>query len=360
MEKLPPELLGYIADFIEQDPLGFDQQRTLSTLARTNKTLHEICNPRIYRNPLLRDGRTAMKWGKVYAQFVNPWTICAGTQRLEDVVVPRSITFHHCGEEDLEDEEEDSAPVSNRLEESLNVCLGLELEMSPFFLRHLTSFTVPEGDCWTQPDFIARLVGPIGFNRTTIKELSLVGSIQWPFVPFFLEALYRMEWITVVKYTPSLLESFPHDSLSIKARSALISFLEGDEEILDYDDEDEIDDTVRDLASTHWPMFAYHETVSSEADEVLAEILVNPPPDPLLHPLTSLENLTIKIRFALELYLIFHSRLFPSLRRLKVIGRIGTSSDPINDVKLFRLSVTQQVILGCSLFPSAFTEPRLP
>ncbi|GAA5901869.1 OBAP family protein [Sporobolomyces salmoneus] len=346
MARLPPELLALIADSVEQDPLPLDRQQTLSALARTNTTLHEICNTRIYRHPFLNDGMNAMKWGKVYARLVNPWSICAGTQRLEDVVVPESITFHYCLPEEKGDDSEEeenvvhTVSVNKRLEEPLNVCLGLELEMSPFFLRHLTSFATLESEHPTQPDFAALLFGPNGVNRATIKELSLVNSIRWPFVPFLLVALDRMEWIAEIKYTPSLLDSFPHDSLSIKARSALISFLEGDEDVLDYDDEDEIYDTVRDLASTHWSMYACHGAESTDADEVLAEILSNPPLNSLWHPFTSLENLTIRIRFAFELYLIFHSCLFPSLRRLKVIGKIGTCDDANYDVKFFRHSIT--------------------
>ncbi|GAA5916271.1 class I SAM-dependent methyltransferase [Sporobolomyces salmoneus] len=60
------------------------------------------------------------------------------------------------------------------------------------------------------------------------------------------------------------------------------------------------------------------------------------------HPFTSLKKLVLAIDRTFELYLILISRLFPSLKRLVLIGKILTSVNAQHDVKLLRHSITKR------------------
>ncbi|GAA5911223.1 uncharacterized protein JCM6883_001946 [Sporobolomyces salmoneus] len=352
MDNLPPELLSLIADSIQQDPLLSEGQQTLSALARVNKTLYSICNPQIYRHPVIVSPRKTAHWGNLCGRNVNPWTVCYGRKSDEEVVLPESLTFV-AGPKPKDDT---AVSVNKRANKPLDDCFVFHLEFSSFF-RHLTSFTSAKTSL--DADFVARLFGPLGLRRATIKELYLDGLRGCRLAPFLLEAFDRILHFPNFYDYDDLLDDFPENPLRTGARVTLDKWLtykdvEEDEQTLD-EYFDELNEIVQALAPTHWKVFLHYELMTQDPDAVLADIVPNP--IHLGHPFKSLENLTIEIRFAFELYLIFHSYLFPRLHRLKLIGTFGTSSDAKYDIKLFRHSITKRN--GVLFLPSVEDDLRL-
>ncbi|GAA5962719.1 hypothetical protein JCM3765_006178 [Sporobolomyces pararoseus] len=129
MNRLPPELLGMIA----------------AALARTNKTLHSICNSRIYQAPVLGNDRIVRKWARFYLSKVNPWTVSKKCTNLWDLVLPESISFFGISESE-------TTPINGTVSASL---------------RHLKP---PSVEC----SFVKLLFTPILFQTSLRSQLRVI------------------------------------------------------------------------------------------------------------------------------------------------------------------------------------------
>ncbi|GAA5909540.1 uncharacterized protein JCM6883_003982 [Sporobolomyces salmoneus] len=349
MDRLPVELLRSIADFVETDPGMFDAQRTLAILARVNKTFHTICHPRLYLEPALGNAKMVQKWIRKYSSLVNPWSICAGTQHLELVVVLEAITFevYKAQIEELEDEEigypeRHPKPVDQFLP-PLN-----DFALSTFLFRNVTCISV-SSDFPLPEHFLADLCGPFGTNRNILAELSFEEEEGGSLKPFLFEAHNRMVWelcdldyssymclITQLRHCEPLCESIH------RLQEAADEEEEEEEDGRCYISDaefDKLDEIAPKYGSSNYRVSSLLYPASHSARNNLPSILKtrNVP----CHPFKALRSLTVAVSCTFELYYIFHSRLFPVLDHLKLTGWFEDSETVAYDVKLLRHSVTK-------------------
>ncbi|GAA5979429.1 hypothetical protein JCM5350_003901 [Sporobolomyces pararoseus] len=313
MDRLPPELLGMIADSIQQDPRPLTAQRTLSRLARTNKILYSICNPRIYRMPVLESRRMVVNWSKFYTSKVNPWAICRGTNDLEKVIVPKST----------------NKPLHRRLS-------PLQDPFKSFFLRDLTSVSTssiaPSGE-----DFLAALLGPSKPNRRTIKEISIRLSTS-RLTLFLLEALSRVECEWNGGVIEDMLDYLDDELLKLFVRRRLTLSKEVD---LSLDQLEAVGQLAKKLAPFEFSLFYDMHFGEINFDPENLESIHHSRDVPI-YPFNSLSALTIPVDSILQLHLLFYSRSLPSLRCLAIIGTCYLSQTRRHDVKLLRRSITDR------------------
>ncbi|GAA5962241.1 hypothetical protein JCM3765_004714 [Sporobolomyces pararoseus] len=333
MNRLPPELLGMIADSIQQDPQPLRGQRTLSTLARTNKTFYSICNVRIYRMPILGSRKMIINWSKFYTSKANPWAICRGTEGLGNVVVPKSVSFVARPLEEAAGNGKSSGP-SGDLVPWIDDCILLKSAFKTFILRDLTSVSTSPGGAFAEY-FVAALLGPSKPNRRTIKELVICHSNYEPLVLFLLEALNRAEceWGDVVE---DMLEHLDDEHLKLFVSQRLTLAEEVD--ITD-DQLGVLNRLAKKMAPFDFSLFGGMDFFAWDEDHLDSVLRTRNVPSDLL---SSLTTLSIPIEYPLELYLLFHSRSLPSLRHL-LLGGLGRFSSTVGHaVQLLRHSITDR------------------
>ncbi|GAA5989298.1 hypothetical protein JCM5350_003435 [Sporobolomyces pararoseus] len=347
MDRLPPELLGMIADLIQHNSLALRGQRDLSALARTNKTLYSICNPKLYQHPICRDSKAATKWSKFYTSSINPWNMTQGSRGLADDMLPRSISFEYLPDRKAKSHNFRPVAHSRHLPVPTPEFRVAQLATTPAIFSNLTSFSVPTNfisNHAVKLDFLATLFGPVGSNRTIIRHLDLALHDSWPFTPFLLESVNRIDWVfdeaTFQALLVDILEAHPNET----AKAAIIRRMEEEgEATLDGDVLHELDETAFGLASTRYDVF--RQMSLNTVDPVVVLPLCISSRDLPCHPLNSLRKLSIAVDEIVELYLIFHSRLFPSLIYLKISGSFEASEASSNleyNIKLLRLSITKR------------------
>ncbi|GAA5913697.1 uncharacterized protein JCM6883_000018 [Sporobolomyces salmoneus] len=330
-------------DSISSNSWIFDAQRDLALLSRVNEAFYTICHDRLYLDPILGNGRMVKKWIRNYSSLVNPWSICEGTQSLESVVVPNSIRFkvYRSPIEQLEDQEFSSW---NRRPEFVDEFLPPinSFALSAFFFRDLTSIIVSPEFPFPR-DFIISVCGPFGVNRKTLTQLSLGADASIWLNSFLLEAYSRMLdlwdlWATdYLKMLDVIAQDgrYPRDCNLITTR-----LVEEDRGHGLTDQEcDRIERIARDLAPSNYRVLALM-SVATLSHEVLPPILETR--NMSCHPYHALQRLSLHVSVTFELYLIFHSRLFPVLRHLKLVGYFMGSLTLSHDVKLLRHSITER------------------
>ncbi|GAA5917252.1 uncharacterized protein JCM6883_002636 [Sporobolomyces salmoneus] len=328
MDRLPVELLRMI---VEGPCL----------LSRVNRTLYTICRHRIYLNPILGNGRMVKKWIRNYSSLVNPWSICAGTQQLETVVVPESIRFKVYKSRIQKLEDKELPAFLNQINDYLPPLN--DFAFSSFFFRNCTTVTV--SDRFPLPDdFIVSLYGPLGTNRDILKKFSLKKDHAYWLTGFLFEACNRMLWswmdmdgLAIYDLIAELRRCEPLCESLYKRK--------GEEEDDDYYiSDDEYEQLTVDIAPKYAPsnyqVFYLLSPESYSSHENLSSILQTR--DVPCHPFKALESLTIHVSSSWEVYLILHSRLFPVLRRLKLNGYFGNKLTIAHDVKLLRRSITRR------------------
>ncbi|GAA5902085.1 uncharacterized protein JCM6883_001292 [Sporobolomyces salmoneus] len=322
MDSLPRQLLKLISDSVEEDPQPRLRQTALAALARTNKTFYTICNPRLYFHPILLNEKRATEWAQKYTRRVDPWKISRGTRELKDVFVPKSMTFSY-----RKDRKRKTVtgprPIFSRLPAPVDGSSMVKLGLSSYFFRNLTSFTlrtpVPfsstSSDLPYDQQFVISLFGPLGINRAKIRRLVIQGTGNKRIVPFLLEADKRFPWEIYVDDIPRLNTVVNEEDIEWLA-------------LCEEEDQDPFDDS----------RYASYEDL--EPQDLLEAIYDTRRVS--CRPFTSLKTLVLAIDRTFELYLILISRLFPSLKRLVLIGKIQASDNAQHDVRLLRHSIAKR------------------
>ncbi|GAA5982151.1 hypothetical protein JCM5350_003473 [Sporobolomyces pararoseus] len=338
MDRLPPELLVMIADSIEQDPHRLRRQRSLAALARTNKTCYSICNSRIYRNPAMGEDRMVRKWVRFYLSKVNPWTVSKGCTNLVDLVLPESISFFTSSDFWTNTSVNSISPLLRPLDTTPAERSFVGLLFSPTLFQNLTSFSTSKSRR-VDDDFLAHLFGPLGSNRTSIKTL-LIPIEGWPVVSFLLESLSRSEWwwwpgIDGKEQVETLIDEINDWSLKEKLKQEY-KLWEEDEP---YDGllEETLGEIAIDLGLVKYSVF---KQLSDDPPFVQDGFDKNR--YIRCHPFTSLFKLSLLVQNIEDIYLVFYSSLFPSLRILELAGCISLEVGEIShDFKLLRFSITE-------------------
>ncbi|GAA5967092.1 hypothetical protein JCM3765_001496 [Sporobolomyces pararoseus] len=339
MNRLPPELLGMIADSIQQDPQTLRGQQTLSALASANKTFYSICNPKLYQHPICRDTRAAARWSMFYASKINPWTINQKFRGFENDVLPRSVDNAGAKKNASSPNGDSGRPTQPAVELRIT-----KLAVAPALFHNLTSFSVSpdfDTDHAVTLDFLAALFGPIGSNRRKMIHLRLPLKRAWPFLPFLLESVKRMKWHfeddSFEDVLGDIVEAHPDEKTKSVIRQRLEE--EGDAG-LDWDEFFELQKTALELALVRYSVFKVMEPETEDPVILLPICIRSRNID--CHPFTSLVKLSIAALETFELYLVFHSHLFPSLVYLKISRGIDASNNLEYDVKLLRHSITKR------------------
>ncbi|GAA5913721.1 uncharacterized protein JCM6883_000025 [Sporobolomyces salmoneus] len=351
MDRLPVELPRAIADSISSNSWIFDAQKDLAVLSRVNKTFYTICRHRIYLSPVLGNARMVKKWIRNYSSLVNPWSICAGTQHLKDVIVPEAVIFevYKTPIEELEDEEFNGfdrrlGPVDQFLPPLNNFAF------STFFFRNITSITVsylfpiPE-------DFIVSLCGPSGRNRNILRKFSIEEDDGGWLTGFLFEAHNRMVWETYdlnyLEYLDLIAQLRHCDPLckSIHERKEAAAQEEEEEKedgrcYISDAEFDKLDEIASKYGSSNYQVSRLLSPSPYSSPDHLPVILETRTVP--CHPFSALRSLTTVVTMTYEVYLLLHSRLFPVLRELKLVGYFGSPVTIAYDVKLLRCSITKR------------------
>ncbi|GAA5979433.1 hypothetical protein JCM5350_003903 [Sporobolomyces pararoseus] len=337
MDRLPPELLGMIADSIQQDPPVLKGQQSLNTLARTSKRLYSICNPLLYRNPMLRGERSKMmEWVRFYTSKVTPWSLAHKAMDFENVPVPGSITI--ASFTSTTNKEIKPTPVFPRLPSPITESRLASIAFEPDLFRNLTTFSLSTPSI-VDHDLLVALFGPLGRIRITICNLRLPEEEEWRLLPFLLEAHDRMRWSWDRGAFDRLLDELVDECLDEELKLSIKNRIQSYGQAVSEEEYDELEDIAHGLAPTRWSLFKSMLLDTVEPDEILDYFLGTK--EAFSHPFTGLRFLSLAVEDSYELYLLFISRLLPSLDVLKLIGGIYTSINLAFDIKLLRHSITQ-------------------
>lgn len=216
--------------------------------------------------------------------------------------------------------------------------INQSLAVHTFFFRNLTSFDVSA--CSNLDDcFVVALFGPLGSSRANIVRVSLRRQSDWCLLAYLLEAFNRLSWTAET-------ETYEVTSVNVPAGDGDTGFFESlkerwtdEEPNLDAEEEEKLDEIAKRLAPSNYLIFRTMVIPSFVAVDCLRGALVTRhiACQPFLH----LQNLTVELAFPFELYLIFYSRLFPSLRLLKLIGEVVITILVDHDIKLLRHAITE-------------------
>ncbi|GAA5983995.1 hypothetical protein JCM5350_004982 [Sporobolomyces pararoseus] len=334
MDRLPPELLKMIADSIEQEIQPFTRQRTLAALARTNKTFYSICNSRIYVNPVLGDDQMVKKWTRFYISQVNTWTVCRGSKSFRNVIVPSNIQFNRFRR--TKSDTSSAPPNSQNIEPpAISPLILFQSVISPPFFRNLVSFSASSKST-VDTEFILALIGPDGSNRASIQRLHLRQSQDEMLLMYLLEGYNRM-------YFDGPNDLFQHP-LAVREheidRQRIMELEKAENpEYMAFEGWKELDRLEEKLYAASFPIFRQLWPASARSEEMMEA--VENTRDILARPFASLVNLNLIVSEVHEFYLLLHSKLFPSLTDLKLVGEVDFVTPSAYDVKLLRHSVTK-------------------
>ncbi|GAA5903697.1 uncharacterized protein JCM6883_005087 [Sporobolomyces salmoneus] len=337
MDTLPEELLIAIADSVQSDSDSFAAQTTLACLARVNKTFYAICKDRLYLDPVLGNPNMVGKWILKYSSLVTPSSSHASPQGLEHVVVPNTIRFENPDTRIVETKDTGFGPFKPRA----NLPPDNDFAHSTFFFRKLTSFVVSQ-DYLISDEFIVYLCGPSGSNRETLKHLSIESYQGCWFNSYIFEAFSRMPWTVSEPDHYGVIDLIAEDGRCSRECEIVKAHLEDADSVYSITDEDyeSIERMVYELAPSNYRIFLNLSLYDDQpqAQESLSPILKSR--DDPCHPFKALQSLTTHVSATFELYLIFHSQLFPVLRHLKLLGGFGCPQALNYDVKLLRRSIS--------------------
>ncbi|GAA6033537.1 hypothetical protein JCM8097_001443 [Rhodosporidiobolus ruineniae] len=299
MHRLPDELVVHIAGFLDQErrhkstAARRKAQHALAALARTSKRNLAALLPLLYLHPILSTRLQALSWTRTYTRLVNPFERAKrGTRWPPEVLKPKSLTYRS----------------AKPLPGSFPGVVPALHEVALFSNLRRLAFV----RCSLDSDFLPLLLAPGTDTRDNIQSVKVVACTSPSTSPvchlilsFLLEA-------------PILLEG-PEDFL----RAGLELRDKSDEEVPEYD-WDAIVEAEKKLvlnAHTDWSVFktAWNPEASGGVPIFFEWNSC--------YRFSSLNHLALDVRSSQELYLIFYSASFPTLRILT----FGSDSEAVID-----------------------------
>jgi hypothetical protein len=149
-----------------------------------------------------------------------------------------------------------------------------------------------------------------------------------------------MEWEFFQMTLQDLTDEIPDGDPEEQFRDSLREYLREGYGLAELGDEDydKLKPIAQRLASKNYRVAWHLYPINCSSEELLPRIQETRMS--FNYPFNSLQNLTMSIEDNYILYLIFYSYLFPSLRRVKLIGELFASHNMAHDVKLLRYSIT--------------------
>ncbi|GAA6033489.1 hypothetical protein JCM8097_001421 [Rhodosporidiobolus ruineniae] len=315
MDRLPDETVLLIGDFLEDERSSehpkdaHDAQQGLAALARASKRYHALFDHLLYLYPALTSPKQGRRWVQTYTSLVNPFTLTRlGKAWPPRVFKPETLSYNASGSTSIP---------------SLPALDGLYL----FANLHEVSF---RGGLLS-PDFLPLLLGPDRPTRQRIGALELSNCISFDergldrTLAFLLDATLLEDWNGNL---------FRYDDPSLWPNNWVDEYeSDAEEEEREWFFEEGVYEYVRSMA---WIDFSVFQKVYDSMVD-LEPFFGN------YHTYSgfrSLTSLVLDITCAAQLYLLFYTHTFPSLRFLATTSGSSACIAP-TDLQAMRLSITR-------------------
>ncbi|ORY90241.1 hypothetical protein BCR35DRAFT_349985 [Leucosporidium creatinivorum] len=290
--KLPTELLGEIAEKLAQD----EEQAALAAITLQNWLLYSIANPRLYCQPFITNLEQLGDWVSTVEGWERP---SSPDGRVRELPVMKKLSFESLSRTDLSSRCGHCGSWTHlEQDHDRNLDLLIPLATSSLFNHlHTLSFI----DCEAPAELLARLLGPLEPLRSTLRELTLIRTGK--------------EHDSILQFLLQYLSFYPDTHIWRDG---------GSEESRDDEDEDEeAGVSFKIMESEALTSFESFESLHIDAQgsnpETL-ELVRERPRSP--YPFANLTNLKLALESVggEEIFIIFCGGLFPTLRRLTLIG----------------------------------------
>ncbi|GAA5902380.1 uncharacterized protein JCM6883_001386 [Sporobolomyces salmoneus] len=343
MDRLPFELLEYIADCLSLEPDSQLRQSSFSYLSRTNKTLQLAAQPILYRDPVLLSDWRAKLYEKTLGNKVDPWLLSRSSKLVKQWWMPRSLKFDF-----PEPPPECSAPSWHRVQTLDQEFYYPSARPIPLFLscRHdfvwsnLTSFeTSPHA---LDTNFSSHLFGPGKKARQVVTSLTL-GEVPCDYFPFLFDAIHFTEAGRFVCDWVKFGVDWPSD--------------DSEEELKEWErreggqhDENVWDWGIPSRQTIQKARFDYDVWQVYVAETMFYDVDFNPG---LIHsrrpssfPFSSLTNLAITCNTPLDYLLLFYTSSFPRLETLSLFSDSEFGPGDGMEWATLRFSITREKGVG--------------
>ncbi|GAA5902166.1 uncharacterized protein JCM6883_001317 [Sporobolomyces salmoneus] len=347
MERLPFELLEYIAHCLSLEPEPQLRQTSLSYLSRTNKTLYLAAQPVLYCDPVLLSDWRAKIYEKTLGNKVDPWLLSRSSKVDKQWWMPKSLKFDF-----PEPPPECSSPSWYRGQ-------SLDLEFyypsarpipSSLSCRHdfvwsnLTSFEISYHA--RDADFSPHLFGPGKDARKILQSLIIHGDPFSHYYPFLFDAIH---FIVPCQFLAEAVKKGIDWPTYYDADEGLEGWEKHQEVRCDKEAWEWEDAGPKLLEKARFDYGLWDEHLDYDVwydldiDSLPAQIHSRPPSP---YPFSSLIHLAMKCDTPLDCSLVFYTSSFPRLQTLSLSSEPGFGPGNELEWATLRFSITREKGVG--------------